>query len=188
MVPNPASDFGRNMFDQNPKLTTIPLDIPFKSLGSTFSGCEVFNQDVATISTAGIINFRSVFEGCAAFNQDVSSWNVASATDMGRIFMNCTSYNKTINAWGSQLGNVITFQSAFNGCVAFNQPLNQWDVSGVRTLSPNAPGMDDMFKGTTIFDRDLSGWCVTEIPTEPFDFARNSALQASNYPVWGTCP
>ena len=188
MVPNPAADFGRNMFSQSPKLTTVPLDIPLKSLGSIFEDCIVFNQDVSTFVTTGVINFRSVFEGCTAFNKDVSSWDVASATDMGRIFMDCSSYNKTLNAWGPQLGNVITFQSAFSGCPAFNQPLNLWDVSGVRTLSPNAPGMDDMFKGTTIFDRDLSGWCVTNLATKPFDFAKDSALQASNYPVWGTCP
>ncbi len=188
MIPNPDREFGLRLYSECPRLTSVPLDIPWQSLGSTFKGCTVFNQDVAAINSTGVINFRGTFESCTAFNRDVSSWDVSSATDMGRIFFDCSSYNKTLNAWGPQLGKVITFQSAFNGCSVFNQPLNQWDVSGVRTLSPNAPGMDDMFKGTTNFNRDLSGWCVTNIPNEPFSFAQNSGLDPANYPVWGTCP
>jgi hypothetical protein len=45
-----------------------------------------------------------------------------------------------------------------------------------------------MFRNTTVFNQDLSGWCVTLIPTLPASFALSSALDPANYPVWGTCP
>jgi hypothetical protein len=48
--------------------------------------------------------------------------------------------------------------------------------------------MNLMFYGATSFNQNLSGWCVTNIPTEPTDFSTNSALTELNKPVWGTCP
>ena len=45
-----------------------------------------------------------------------------------------------------------------------------------------------MFSGASVFNQDLSGWCVTHIPTLPADFSLNSALTPSHHPVWGTCP
>ena len=69
MVPTPDREFGARLFADCPKLTTVPLDIPWQSLGSTFKNCTVFNQDVSAINTTGLINFRGTFEGCSAFNQ-----------------------------------------------------------------------------------------------------------------------
>jgi hypothetical protein len=46
--------------------------------------------------------------------------------------------------------------------------------------------MDFMFDGATVFNQDLTGWNVVGVPTEPPDFATNSALLQANYPIWGT--
>jgi hypothetical protein len=48
--------------------------------------------------------------------------------------------------------------------------------------------MDSMFLAATAFNQDLSGWCVTNIVSEPADFSTGSALTEGNKPVWGTCP
>jgi hypothetical protein len=48
--------------------------------------------------------------------------------------------------------------------------------------------MNNMFEEASLFNQDLSGWCVTNISSEPTDFAKNSALIIANKPVWGTCP
>jgi len=69
----------------------------------------------------------------------------------------------------------------FAGAVAFNQDIGNWDVSS--TIN-----MDYMFGEATSFNQDLSEWCVTNISSEPTDFATNSALTNPNKPVWGTCP
>jgi len=48
--------------------------------------------------------------------------------------------------------------------------------------------MEGMFDGATLFNQDISYWCVTNIASEPEDFSTNSALSQSYKPVWGTCP
>ena len=48
--------------------------------------------------------------------------------------------------------------------------------------------MDNLFGGAAQFNQDLTGWCVTNITSEPSGFSNNSALSNSNIPVWGTCP
>jgi hypothetical protein len=48
--------------------------------------------------------------------------------------------------------------------------------------------METMFSGATSFNQDLTQWCVSNISFIPTDFSTNSALTASNHPVWGTCP
>jgi hypothetical protein len=63
----------------------------------------------------------------------------------------------------------------------FNQPLNLWNVSGVTN-------MDFMFGNDTSFNQDLSGWCVTLIPTQPFSFATGTPSWVLPKPIWGTCP
>jgi len=71
----------------------------------------------------------------------------------------------------------------FNGTTAFNQPLNNWDVS-------NVTFMDQMFINAEAFNQDLSGWCVTNIASEPnnFDTGADAWVLANSRPIWGTCP
>ena len=38
------------------------------------------------------------------------------------------------------------------------------------------------------FNQDISGWCVSNINSEPINFLFSSALTDANKPVWGTCP
>jgi surface protein len=47
--------------------------------------------------------------------------------------------------------------------------------------------MDHMFSEADNFNQDISGWCVTNISSEPESFSINSPLIESNKPVWGTC-
>ncbi|MBA4158679.1 MAG: hypothetical protein H0X65_14560 [Gemmatimonadetes bacterium] len=51
--------------------------------------------------------------------------------------------------------------------------------------------MSAMFSGATAFNRDLSGWCVSNIPFKPdgFDTEATSWTLANSRPLWGTsCP
>jgi plastocyanin len=45
-----------------------------------------------------------------------------------------------------------------------------------------------MFAYTYSFNQDLTGWCVTNLLSEPTDFALCSELTNANKPIWGTCP
>jgi surface protein len=45
-----------------------------------------------------------------------------------------------------------------------------------------------MFYSATSFNQDLSHWCVTNIPSEPFAFANSAYAWVLPQPIWGTCP
>ena len=51
--------------------------------------------------------------------------------------------------------------------------------------------MASMFDGATVFNQDLSGWCVSNISSKPTDFDKNTASGFLNndarQPAWGTC-
>jgi surface protein len=61
--------------------------------------------------------------------------------------------------------------------------LSDWDTSSVTN-------MDNMLEGASLFNQDLSGWCVSNIPTAPtsFDIGTSSWTLPGSRPVWGTCP
>ena len=56
-----------------------------------------------------------------------------------------------------------------------------WDVSNVNY-------MHGMFYDASSFNQDISGWCVSNISSEPNSFSDGSPLTEANKPVWGTCP
>lgn len=79
------------------------------------------------------------------------------------------------------LAHATDISSMFQDCSLANPQAGNWDTSTVLD-------MDYAFMNATAFNQDLSGWCVSNIAVEPTDFATGSALQAQNFPVWGTCP
>jgi hypothetical protein len=44
-----------------------------------------------------------------------------------------------------------------------------------------------MFQNS-IFNQNISSWCVIKIGSEPESFSTNSPLIFQNKPKWGTCP
>ena len=78
--------------------------------------------------------------------------------------------------------NIINMDFMFTNAVAFNQPLNNWNVSSVTN-------MDFMFYYASAFNQDLSMWCVSNFPTIPNDFNTGATfLVDAKLPIWGTCP
>jgi hypothetical protein len=183
MVTQPEDNWGEDLFALAPKLTTVPVTMNLKTGTRLFKGCTVFNQDVSAMPNVNQwTSLQSTFDGCTAYNKTLATWTPANSTDFTNTFSDCTSFNQPLNAWGPSMIKATTTYGMFRNCEIFNRPLDTW------TFGVSMTNMVDMFKGTTVFDQDLSGWCVTNIKSEPFDFAADSALQTSNYPVWGSCP
>ena len=166
-----------NLIDAN---YAVPNTLP-SSLNS-ISFVQSFNFNDANVvgwNTSNLTSMESMFNNCTAFNQPIGNWDVGNVTSMRSMFQGCSAFNQDIGNW--DVGNVTDMYFMFQTCTAFNQDIGNWDVG-------NVTNMQAMFGGTSAFNQDLTGWCVTNIATEPTSFAADSALDANNYPVWGTCP
>ena len=145
-----------------------------------FLNATSFNQNIGDWNTSNINDMFGMFNGASSFNQDIGNWNTSSVTfPMTLMFAGASSFNQDIGNWDTS--NVNNMFGMFNGATSFNQDIGNWDTSKVTD-------MRDMFLQTTNFNQDLSNWCVPNIISIPANFALNSALDVSNYPVWGTCP
>ena len=94
-------------------------------------------------------------------------------------FRSCSLFNEDISSW--DVSNVESFRRLFHKCYSFNQNISRWDVS-------SAFDMRDMFNSAYEFNQSLIYWCVSNILSYPSNFALDSGLSESQYPVWGTCP
>ena len=101
-----------------------------------------------------------------------------------------------------------TLDSGYNPnepCFDMTASLTTWDVSGVTDMSSmfafssfsgtleywdvsNVTSMDYMFHEAFISESDLSGWCMSNITTEPSEFSSYVQGYNNTWPVWGTCP
>ena len=170
------------------------------SMLGMFEKATSFNQPIGGWNVSGVTNMYGMFSE-SPFNQDISSWDVSSVTDMGNMFY-VTPFDQDISGWdvsnvinmdnmfiytpfdqdisGWDVSNVIYMVNMFAN-TPFNQPIGGWNVSGVTN-------MFGMFGGNSYFNQDLSGWCVTLIPSAPPFFDAYATSWVLPRPIWGTCP
>ena len=135
-----------------------------------------FNQDIGNWDVSNVTDMTRMFEH-TPFNQDISSWDVSNVTSMAGMFHLAMDFNKDIGIW--DVGNVKNVSNMFSTAWSFKKDIGNWDVSNVTDMS-------HMFHNSS-FNRDLTDWCVMNIPSQPSGFSLNSALTPSNHPIWGTC-
>ncbi len=86
----------------------------------------------------------------------------------------------SVDSWG-QVGFTSMYR-AFYGC---SNLVSVPDTSeGIEAVTD----MGGMFFNASSFNQDLSGWCVTEIPSVPADFDSGAGSWTLSRPIWGTCP
>ena len=139
-------------------------------------------DDLTRYCTSRIADMSGLFNPNPSFNKDISNWDVSNVTDMSYMFSMALSFNQDISGW--DVSNVSDMRYLFYEALSFNQDISGWDVSNVSDIF----GMREMFNTATSFNQDLTRWCVSNVTSLPADFSTNSALIASNHPVWGTCP
>jgi len=144
---------------------------------------EVFYYPLTNTSSDPTSSFWSQPPGYTFIPND-GIYTTQLITDMSSMFYaygtSPGSFNDPDIALWDMFG-VLTVFYMFAGQSDFNQNIGSWNTSTI-------VDMNGMFFGTTSFNQDLTGWCVTNISTEPSDFATDSALDPANYPIWGTCP
>ena len=75
-------------------------------------------------------------------------------TNMDNMFNNATQFNQPLNSW--DVSRVRTMFSMFNNAEQFDQPLNSWDVS-------NVSNMAQMFFNARKFNQPLNSWNVSNV-------------------------
>jgi len=159
-----------------------------------FETATAFNQNISSWNTAAVTDMSGMFQYANAFNQNISSWNTSAVTDMSFMFQIANAFNQNIGSWNTSAVTDMSFMFSASpiwtynseSLMTFNQDIGSWDTAAVTEMSR-------MFKDLDVFNQDLSGWCVTNITTEPFEFSLDNArttmaLTDANKPVWGTCP
>jgi surface protein len=154
----------------------------FSQAGDQLSSYNISNiQYWNTVNVTKMIGtFYRVREG---FNVPIGNWNTSNVTTMAYMFQNTDAFNANISSWNTS--NVTQMNSMFESATAFNQDLGNWDVSAV-TRRGDMGAMLYGINGNNPYLFDLSGWCVTNVTSQPNDFIHSmpNALR----PVWGTCP
>ena len=195
MFPTPAADMGFRMFEFCSKLTHVPGMTGYgtappagimNSMQQTFKSCSVFDGDVSSWDVSTATSFLGTFDSCLLFNQDIDTWNVGNGLDFSHMFSEASLFDQPLNSWNVTKGK--TFAYMFYKAQAFNKPLNNWTLTALNADPVDKAGLDQMFRLAGSFNQDLSGWCVSAFAGVPSLFASDSALNAGNYPDWGTCP
>ena len=100
-------------------------------------------------------------------------------TNMSSLFRDNSSFNSDIRFWDTVAVNDMS--GMFRDATTFNGDISNWNTSAVTN-------MEGMFRDAAAFNQYLRGWCVTNISSEPSNFATgSSALTSSNKPLWGNC-
>ena len=178
-VTNMSVMFSETVFNQDISSWDVSS---VSNMSAMFFYASSFNQDIGGWDVSNVINMRQMFHRAENFNQNISSWDVSKVEQMYLMFSYAFLFNQDISAWN--VSNVTDMSYMFSSATAFNQDISAWDVSSCAQGS----NMGYMFQGASSFNQDISSWCVTNIVSEPYNFSTDSALSASNKPVWGTCP
>jgi len=191
------SVFG-NCTSLNQGIDTFPITSAMShSLASFFFGVSWVQADwsswnpvncnglsvIGTCATYGIAgwdvsNFSVVAISNVNFNEDISGWTPSSSLTQVS-FSGCESFNRNVN-WNIA---PTTIASCFLNCKVFNEPLDNWDVSGVT----NMQGLFGATNGarSTIFTGDLNSWDTSGV-VNMREFMRFSGLANPNISDWST--
>lgn len=126
------------------------------SMSGMFRGATAFNGDITGWNTVRVTHMGAMFLNATSFNQPIGTWDVSNVADMGSMFQ-ASGFNQNINAWN--VSKVTDFSSMFYD-TPFNQPLNSWSFSTDPAVSIS---MSSMFRSTTAFNQDITGWNTVRV-------------------------
>lgn len=149
----------------------------------TTSGYKLHTYASGGVYEVRISGSLTQFGGSTSTHQakitECRSFGDLGLTSLVRAFLNCSNI---LLVPDDIPPTVTTINGIFVAATSFNGPeVSGWNVE-------NVTNMGSAFFTASSFNQDLTSWCVTNIPTEPSNFATGSALTPENKPVWGTCP
>jgi len=88
--------------------------------------------------------------------------DLSQVTDTSFMFDGCVNFNQNINNW--DVSNVTNMGGMFRGCTSFNQPLDNWNTSNVNY-------MYEMFANASNFNQSLDNWNVSNATDMSYMFS-----------------
>ena len=165
--------------------------------GTDLGMMQVIPQTLGEFMVLSNGNENCLFNG--GYDQDKFQFDFGPLTDTSKVvnFIGLIGYNAVINPAGMEnfdTSNVICMHGTFEYCTAFDRDISGWDTSSViqdyyqPVGALGGSGMSRMFLEAHAFNKDLSGWCVTNLTSAPSGFADDTPAWTLPEPVWGTCP
>ena len=183
---------------------------------STYSSMFASATNIPSLSNwnvSSVTNMSSMFASANLSGQDLSNWNVSNVTTTDIMFAGANLTGSNLANWNlskvTTTGGTTSSNGMFNGATLTNANLSNWILGSATTkvtntgymfrLAINTPdisswnvgnvtNMVNMFNSASTFNQNLSGWCVSSIPTKPTGFDTGATAWTLSRPIWGTCP
>jgi surface protein len=208
--------FQATNFNQDISRKTIGGTVRWDTLAVTnmsymFTNATAFNQNIGSWNTSAVTSMAYMFTGATAFNNGCAAgastcpmnWNTSQVTEMRSMFQSATNFNQDISRKANSVSTYTPaagFQNSptsddawYTGCVGRN---GMTPIGGTGTCPGTAPSpavtvstaMNNMFQNATLFNQNLTNWCVIQYNPMPLNFATVAAWTTDRRPQWGTCP
>ena len=120
-----------------------------------------------TLSTITRFNFATYNFNPLPNLTKVPDFLPGNIINMHAMFFNASAFNQPLNNWN--VSSVTDMTTMFAKASAFNQPLNNWNVS-------NVTYMTSMFAKASAFNQPLNNWDVSSVVEMNFMFYNASAF------------
>jgi surface protein len=168
-------------------------------MSAVFRSATNFNQNIGNWNTSAVTDMTNMFYAATNFNGNIGSWNTSKVTSMHNMFYAATNFNQDISRKDNSVStytpaagfqNTPTSDDAwYTGCVG-RGGLTAAGGTGTCPTQVNtaATAMNSMFQNATLFNQNLTNWCVSQYASMPTDFDTNTPAAWTTKPVWGSCP
>jgi len=123
---------------------------------------SVFNNDVSSLVHGQNISLYAIFAGDKKFNHaSVNEWDMKNVTNLDFIFSSAIAFNKPLNKWNISKVNSMKGIFSGNNVAVFNQDISMWDTSHVSN-------MDGFLQENRVFNGNLSNWNVSNVSSHAY--------------------
>ncbi|WP_109435850.1 BspA family leucine-rich repeat surface protein [Aquimarina sp. AU119] len=148
----------------------------WSSMQAAFFGCSKLVLNATDIPDLGLVTSMAfVFQNTTSFidnGGEIGNWEVGTIEFLSKAFKG-SAFNENINNW--DVSKVKSAIEAFQNAASFNQPLNNWNLTSARLLR-------NMFKDAVSFNQNLGNWDISNVSSFGLSgLLNNSGMSTSNY-------
>ncbi len=149
----------------------------WQSMEAAFFGCPQLVLNATDVPDLSLVtSLFQTFQDTTSFidnGGEISNWDTSTIEFLSRAFKG-SAFNENINNW--DVSKVKSAIEVFQNATLFNQPLNNWEFTSATLLR-------NMFNGASSFDQNLGNWDLSNINSTIgiSDLLSNSGMSTSNY-------